>query len=220
MISWLFLPRNSAPPFQTLIFFPGMWVINEKGLLGSTGTKWLIDYIIKSGRAVLCPVYKGTFERIDEQEPVVLEGRQAKDWIIRWAKDFQRSIDYLETRPDIDIEKIGYYGFSLGGLMGGIIPAVEDRLKVNILIVGGFGGGEGIVNFVPRVKIPTLMLNGGYDFTFPLETSVKPFYEFLGTPVKDKKLILYETDHYVPRNEMIKEVLAWCDKYLGPVKRR
>jgi len=219
VISWLFLPRNSDPPFQTLIFFPGIGAFNEKELLKSTETKWRIDYILKSGRAVMCPVYKGTFERIDEREPVVLEGRQAQDWIIRWAKDFKRSVDYLETRPDIDIGKLGYYGFSLGGLMGGVIPAVEDRLKVNILIVGGLRGEE-MVNFVPRVKIPTLMLNGRYDFTFPLENTVKPFYEFLGTPSNDKKLILYETDHYVPRNEMIKEVLAWCDRYLGPVKRR
>ena len=62
------------------------------------------------------------------------------------------------------------------------------------------------------------MLNGKYDYQFPLENNVMPFYKLLGTPEKDKELILYDTDHYVPQNEMIKEVLAWCDKYLGPVK--
>ena len=102
--------------------------------------------------------------------------------------------------------------------MGGIIPAIEDRLKVNILIVGGFYGEfEEMVSYVPRIKIPTLMLNGKYDASFPYELTVLPFYNFLGTPEQDKRLIPYETDHYVPRNEMIKEVLAWCDKYLGPV---
>jgi hypothetical protein len=30
---------------------------------------------------------------------------------------------------------------------------------------------------------------------------------------------LYETDHYVPINEIIKETLAWLDKYLGPVNK-
>ena len=220
IISYLYLPVNSAPPFQTLIFFPGMGATVEKDLIRSTQTKWLIDYILKSGRAVLCPVYKGTFERIDAQEPVVLQGYQIQDWIIRWVKDFKRSVDYLETRPDIDIGKLGYYGLSLGGIMGGMIPAVEDRLKVNILIVGGLDGDGGMLDFVSRIKTPTLMLNGKYDFTFPFETSVRPFYEFLGTPANDKKLVLYETDHYVPRNEMIKEVLGWCDRYLGPVKSR
>ena len=64
------------------------------------------------------------------------------------------------------------------------------------------------------------MLNGKYDFTFPLENSVKPFFKLLGTPDKDKRIIIYETDHYVLKNEVIKEVLAWCDTYLGPVRKK
>ena len=62
------------------------------------------------------------------------------------------------------------------------------------------------------------MLNGRYDMTFVYETEVKPMFDLLGTPGKDKKLVLYDTDHHVPRNEMIKESLAWLDKYLGPAK--
>jgi eukaryotic-like serine/threonine-protein kinase len=219
VIGYLYLPKNSSPPFQTLILFPGMDATWEKDLLKDNNTKWWIDYLLKSGHAVMCPIFKGTFDRIDEREPVVLNGYQAQEWIIKWVKDFSRSIDYLETRPDIDSSRIGYYGFSLGGFMGGIIPAVEGhRLKINILILAGLKGDGEMVSYVSRIKIPTLMLNGKYDYTFPLENSVKPFYRFLGTPEKDKDLILYETDHYVPQNEMIKEVLTWCDKYLGPVK--
>ena len=62
------------------------------------------------------------------------------------------------------------------------------------------------------------MLNGRYDMNFPLEIAVKPFFNLLGTPEKDKQLIVYETGHYVPRTEMIKESLNWLDRYLGPVK--
>ena len=62
------------------------------------------------------------------------------------------------------------------------------------------------------------MLNGKFDYNFPLETTVKPFFDLLGTPAKDKLLKIYETDHYVPKSEMIKETLYWLDKYLGPVK--
>ena len=169
----------------------------------------------------MCPVYKGTFERIDEQEPVVGRGHKLTAWLIKWIQDFSRSVDYLETRADIDTSRIGFYGSSLGGWMGAFIPAVENRLKVNILITGGLldrSPDFHIVSFVSRIKIPTLMLNGKYDYTFPFEKSVLPFYDFLGTPAEDKKLIPYDTDHYVPKNEMIKEVLAWCDKYFGPVR--
>ena len=74
------------------------------------------------------------------------------------------------------------------------------------------------INYISRVKIPTLMLNGRYDMTFPYELSVKPMFDLLGTPSGQKELKLYDTDHFIPRNEFIKETLRWLDKYLGPVK--
>ena len=71
------------------------------------------------------------------------------------------------------------------------------------------------INYVSRVKIPTLILNGKYDTIFPLETSAKPMFDLLGTPAPDRQLKLCETDHLPPRNEFIKETLAWLDRYLG-----
>jgi hypothetical protein len=35
----------------------------------------------------------------------------------------------------------------------------------------------------------------------------------------DSLRLFYETDHIPPVNEMIKETLAWLDKYLSPVKK-
>jgi hypothetical protein len=56
------------------------------------------------------------------------------------------------------------------------------------------------------------------DMYLPVETSQMPMFNILGTPSKDKKIIIYDTDHLVPRTDLIKETLAWYDKYLGPVK--
>ena len=75
-----------------------------------------------------------------------------------------------------------------------------------------------VLNFLPRVRQPILMLNGRYDMFFPIETSQKPMFELLGTPTADKKIIHYESGHTPPRHELIKESLAWYDKYLGPAK--
>ncbi len=151
-----------------------------------------------------------------------MQSRQYLNWNIKIIQDLCRSIDYLETRPDIDTARLAYYGDSWGGRLGLIIPAVEDRLKLSILIVGGSTGKPfpemDPVNYLPRIKIPVLMLNGKYDAYFPYETAVKPFFNLLGTPAKDKKLILYETDHYVPKSEIVKETLNWLDKYFGPAK--
>jgi hypothetical protein len=43
-------------------------------------------------------------------------------------------------------------------------------------------------------------------------------FDLLGTPAEHKQLRVYESDHFIPRNEIIKETLAWLDRYLGPVK--
>jgi len=74
------------------------------------------------------------------------------------------------------------------------------------------------LNYLPRVKQPVLMLNGKYDMFCPLETSQKPMYNFLGTPKEDKKIIIYDAGHLVPKIEFVKETLLWYDKYLGTVK--
>ena len=74
------------------------------------------------------------------------------------------------------------------------------------------------LNYLPRVRQPVLMLNGKHDMFFPVETSQKPMYDLLGTPVGDKKHIVYEAGHLVPRTDFVKETLLWFDQYLGPVK--
>jgi dienelactone hydrolase len=142
--------------------------------------------------------------------------------LIQAVKDFKRSIDFLETRQDIYSKKLAYYGMSWGGVLGAIIPAVEERLKTTIILGGGLTGRgrpeANQINYVTHVKTPTLMLSGKYDTMFPYETSIKPMFDLLGTPEEHKELKLYETDHIAPRNDYIKEILAWLDRYLGPVK--
>jgi len=71
---------------------------------------------------------------------------------------------------------------------------------------------------VTRVKVPVLMMNGRYDLVCPLESSVRPMFELLGTSPADKALRIYDVDHGLPRNEFIRESLAWLEKYLGPVQ--
>ena len=74
------------------------------------------------------------------------------------------------------------------------------------------------INFVSRVKIPTLMLNGKYDYLFPLETAQIPMFQLLGTPDEHKLHLTYDSEHSIPLNDRMKETLKWLDKYLGPVK--
>jgi hypothetical protein len=107
--------------------------------------------------------------------------------------------------------------------MGAIIPAVDSRFKVNVLALAGMEYSQSMpevdkINFLPRVTQPTLMLNGHYDFFFPVDSTQIPFYNLLGAKKDQKKRIQFETGHNVPRNELIKETLNWFDLWLGPVQ--
>jgi hypothetical protein len=80
--------------------------------------------MLKSGRAVLFPVYKGTFERGGGPKPIYWPNTSStyRDNVIFWAKDLSRSVDYLESRPDINSNKLAYEGYSWGAAMGGLSP--------------------------------------------------------------------------------------------------
>jgi dipeptidyl aminopeptidase/acylaminoacyl peptidase len=141
---------------------------------------------------------------------------------MQWAKDLGRSIDYLETRQDIDSHRLAYYGLSLGAVWGPVLTAVEPRFKASVLVAGGLPVEKlpseiEPLNFAPRVKIPTLMLNGWDDFIFPVDSSQVPLFRLLGVPDSEKRLVMFESGHLPPFQPTVKESLDWLDRYLGPV---
>jgi dipeptidyl aminopeptidase/acylaminoacyl peptidase len=216
----LFLPANAPTPYQTVVFFAhgGMF------LPGSSRNPELtfLDFIIKSGRALMFPIYKGIYERF---VPASLEKGtsgerelEAEDY-----KDLARSVDYIETRPDLDHQKLAYYGVSQGAREASVMLALENRFRTAVLVGGGFSQKKQFpeireISFAPRVKIPTLMINGRYDFIFPVETSQRPMFRLLGTPEEDKRYVLVDSGHVPPRNDIIRETLNWLDNYLGLVR--
>jgi dienelactone hydrolase len=216
--AYLFVPKRAAPPYQTIIYYP------HSGALRTRSSEHIemlfVDFIIKSGRALLFPIYKGTYERRVQHE----EGPNVQqDLTIQSAKDFFRSVDYLEGRRDVDHSRIAYYGLSWGADVGPRLLALEKRVKIAVLVGGGLSGEKeppelDPINFAPRVTVPVLMINGRYDFDTPYNTCQLPLFRLLGTPSKDKREALFDSGHVPPRDEIIRETLAWLDRYLGPVK--
>jgi dienelactone hydrolase len=223
--AYLFLPRNMPPPWQTVVFFPGA-MATLTDTLDLNGVEDAYDFILKSGRAIVVPVYKGMYQRRDGFIPGRNKPAFFRDHAIAWSKDLGCTLDYLETRRDFDTGKMAYLGYSLGGAEAPVLLAIEKRFKAAILLSAGFqlrqdeilSEVDGI-NFDPHVTTPTLVLNGRYDSTFPMELSQRPLFQFMGTPPKDKKLVIYDGGHGTfPRPAAVREVLDWLDKYLGPVE--
>ena len=119
--------------------------------------------------------------------------------------------------------KLAYMGNSWGGAFGSILPALEKRFKASVLMIGGFYEVKltpeiDQINFAPRNTVPTLMLNGRADYRFPVETSQRPMFRWLGAPAADKKLVLFDTGHALRPEQIAGEAYSWLDRYLGVVK--
>ena len=223
MQAWVYLPRNAKPPFQPIIYVPGSYGMRSNTFEVDNWDSRRNSFILKSGRALVWPIFKGTYERSDElNSDLPDETVFYKDHVVMWGKELSRTIDYLESRRDMQIDKLGYLGFSWGACLGGILPAIEKRIKALVLHVGGMMMNNALpevdhLNYLPRVTQPALMLNGYHDGFFPIETSQKPMFDLLGTPAEHKKMIICESGHLVPQIEYVKETLDWFDGYLGSV---
>ena len=76
-------------------------------------------------------------------------------------------------------------------------------------------------NFAPRSTVPTLMITGRDDFFLSVQQSQQPLFDLLGAHGENKRHAVLEGGH-IPsdRSGMIREVLDWLDRFLGPVTPR
>ncbi len=218
---YLYTPRSKPGPFQTVVYFPG-----SNALLQDSFEDYSTEHaemIVRSGRAFAFPVYQSTFDRNDgfvyrRQD----ETNTYRDHVLHWAKDLGRSLDYLETRADIDAERFAYLGYSWGGMLAPIMLSTEPRFKVAVLGLPGLSPlptqpEVDAFHFVGRATQPVLMLSGEYDMIHPLETTARPLFALWNAPEDRKRHVVARGGHQVPYYVMVQETLAWLDRFLGPI---
>ena len=224
MAAVLFLPKRVKPPYQTVVVWPAsdVFFLRDTRRLSMS----FVDYLARSGRAVLYPIYEHTYGRGttlggDVPSATIVH----RDQMRRWVTEMRRAIDYAFSRPDIDTTRLAYVGTSWGARIGGTAIAIEPRIRTAILNVAGINANEvrpeeDPVNFLPRIRIPVLMLSGRYDSVFPYESSQVPFLRLLGSAPGAKKQVLFEGGHFLPRPMWVSESTRWLDQQLGPVNRQ
>ena len=223
LTAFLYLPHDVEPPYQPIVYYPGSHVIYRRKN-PSVADNLFALFLLRSGYAVLLPVYKGTFERGTDLAVLSndwkFETNAYREHVFQWSKDLGRSLDYLETRTDIAMDRLGYFGISWGAATAPIMIAVEPRIKAAVLVMGGLDIVPSQpeidpLNFVTRVRVPTRMVNISADYFFPLEASVKPFYKLLGGAPKDM-IVMEGAGHFTPRKRIYSETLDWFDRFPAP----
>jgi len=223
MLLYLYLPTSGAPPYQTVVYWPG-WDTFALDDVDEYFSKQL-DFIVKSGRAVAFPVYKGIFERRigNQRTRAEFDTAAYRDNTIDTVKDLRRTIDYLETRRELDTNALAYFGYSWGGVNGPSALAQESRLRVGVIDIGLLPPMASTpevdpVNALPRVNVPILMLSGEFDGMVPVGDA-RRYFELLGTPPENKRHVIVVGGHFIPRDVLIRETLDFLDQRLGPTSR-
>jgi dienelactone hydrolase len=228
VVAYLFLPPAHEPPHQAVVFFPGG---SARRADSPERHLPIIDFLITSGRAVMYPIYWGTYWRRDRDMPdprstvESMRSRAYVDCTRYWISDVVRSVDVLAARDDIRADRLAFYGYSWGAEIAPLALALEPRFVVGVLLDGGLSLIQPRSEVQPRhyaarVEVPVLMINGQYDVEYSLELRQRPLLEFLATPPERKKHVTYPCGHVVfarYRNQAIGEILDWLDTYLGPV---
>ncbi len=164
---------------------------------------------------------------------------KTREHIVQTVIDYRRAIDYLQARQDLDGERIGLIGASLGAIVGSMVAGVDTRVDAALLIVGGgdwskivgksehpaaqklrellAGGGASRLDDVDPVRWvgkisprPVWMMNGREDKIIPVE-SAEALHEAAREP---KKVIWYDGGHIPPMALISSTIKQWLKECL------
>jgi dienelactone hydrolase len=113
------------------------------------------------GFAVFVPHYfdrTGTTQVTDK--PTIMRNFPA------WGKTLWDAISFIEKHPQVDAQRIGLLGFSLGAYLALSVAVVDSRVKT---VVEFFGGLPKEVRFFMQRLCPVLILHGEADAIVPVQ---------------------------------------------------
>lgn len=223
--SYLGIPKEGEGPYPLVLLIDGMGGSKERWWGKGNWSNGLetTEALISQGFAVFTIDAAMHGERLDSSgifpKPLSLRRdnlmRTAYRLIQHTAQDYMRALDYLDTREDINTDKVGAYGLSMGGATTFILTGLDDRIKVAVTGVAVVYGNQYSVvnayNFTSRIKAkPFLMLMGDSDGYYTPKTATQLFNTIGGD---SNELIIFKGGHKVPPS-YIPVIAAWFEKGL------
>lgn len=246
----LYLPEDLTQPVPACIEMCG------HGLAGKGSGSILAIRMAINGIAVMVvdPVAQGErLQLIDEKGHALTRGVTTEHTLLNPAFnllgsslaaqeywDNSRAIDYLQSRADIDKDKIGAYGFSGGGTQASYLIGLDERVKVGCVglffssrartleLQGPSDGCQQIPNegceriegadfALMMAPKPFIVLDGKYDFVDHWGAlcgfeELKKCYTVLGYPERVAQYYA-EDGHATPLDVQIR-LVEWFKKWL------
>jgi formylglycine-generating enzyme required for sulfatase activity len=212
---------STPPPWESVVFFPGGNVLRSPEIEPIELVP--LDFVLRSGRALVEPIYDGAFRRNDGRTLERWANRTSqRDLLRNWVQDLGRTLDYVEQHPDLRSNASSYLGLSLGAGIAPNLLAFEPRFRSAVLYSGGFSGRSaqatidaqyGLAN---RVRFPVLMLVGTEDIVSPVEPNKAAFLDAFGAPDSARVFRVFDAGHWpLPMNDVIRETVDFLDRFGG-----
>jgi len=221
-------PEQVGPPVPVIILIHGLGDDKDVDYI-KAGER----YFREAGYAVLRIDLYNHGARKKEDFKFSFDGStryRSREIVTQSVFDLRRAIDFIESREELDHNRIGYYGISLGGMIGTIVSGVDERIKVPVIALAGGGmnlmfGLQALteenknylsimdpIYFVDQISPrPLLMINAEKDEVIPPSTS-RSLYKKARDP---RKIIWYPATHKtIPIEKSYQEGISWFDKYL------
>jgi dienelactone hydrolase len=135
---------------------------------------------------------------------------------VQTVKDYRRALDYMAQREEIDMNRVGLVGYSMGAMDSFFLLSVEPRIKMAVacvppLVSEGYGPTAPIDYTWGIGSKPFLMLMGRKDDMYDAAKVEASYRQYIEGP--NTKLIWYDQGHkltpvYVP------DALAWVKRNL------
>lgn len=224
----LSLPTKGEQPFPTIILMHGLGDRKTVDYI-EAGNQYLLD----AGYAVLRLDICNHGDRFKYDYDFDLTGGYqywTRDMITQTVFDLRRAVDFIHTKKELDHDRIGYLGISLGGIIGTIFCSVEERVKVPVIALAGGNlnlmfGKKALsdstkdylsiidpVNYVAEISPrPLLMINAENDDVIPPITS-----RLLFKAAKNPKEIIWHPSkhHDLPIDKAFPEGISWFNEHL------
>ena len=243
-------PLNSTGRVPTLLYnhaHGGDYVLGKDELLLGRGALQEPPYatvLTRRGCAALCIDTWAFGERRGRSESELFK-QMLWTGQVMWGMmvfDSLRAVDYLVSRPDVDADRLGTMGISMGSTMAWWVAALDTRIKVcvdlccltdfNALIDARGLDRHGIYYYVPRLlrHFTTAQINaliaprahlglaGNFDALTPpagldrIDAELSKVYAACDAP-EAWKLVRYNTGHFETA-AMRAEILSFLERWL------
>ncbi len=182
-------------------------------------------------RGAICAIIDQAGHGERARRPVGMEDLQRwpmrrLDQSLQTVVDWMRTLDYLSERPEVDADRVGFVGFSMGGVRGAPFVGLDQRVKAASFCISGAnarssrGGSPGQLanqltdpgTYAPLMAGRAIQVVAGEHDDLMTPEATQRFYDQLSEP---RELVWLPCGHWDFMPQGIQPVGPFLERHLG-----